>query len=63
MFWNLCDIDQMKGEQAQAEALSGPLANGEPFEVKEDLTRVWRPDWKLAIDKAVNARFIREIIE
>jgi hypothetical protein len=45
------------------EALSGPLANGEPFEVKEDLTHVWHPNWKLAIDKAVNARFICEIVE
>jgi len=58
MFWNLCDI-----EKARVEALPGPLANGAPFEVKEDSTRVWRPDWKLAIDKSVNTKFIREIVE
>lgn len=63
MFWNLCDIDQTKNEKARVEALPGPLANGVPFEVKEDSTRVWRPDWKVAIDKSVNAKFIREIVE
>jgi hypothetical protein len=67
MFWDLVGVDQALPEKKRYESLAGPLLNGHSYEDVENgdgtETRVWRPHWKEAVDKGVNPRFIRELVE
>ena len=60
MFWNMCNVDQTLGVEAIT-----PHENGEAcvvVQVDGKDTEVWRPNCGLAIDAAVNRKFIQGIV-
>ena len=65
MFWDLLNIDQALPEKTRYESLAAPLPDCRPYEEVENedgmTTRVWHLQWKEAVDKGVDPRFIREI--
>lgn len=67
MFWSLCNVDPALSERNRVASLKGPLATGQSFEDiqvdGQDAIRIWRPDMNVAVDKAVNNRFIRELCD
>jgi hypothetical protein len=65
MFYEMCGIDQGKSKASVLNALYKvkPLENGAPFELEEDGTEIWHPDWDALISVDVNAAFIRAIVD
>jgi hypothetical protein len=63
MCWNMCNVDLAKNDRERVEALTVPLENGQPYEIIDGDIHVWRPDWGSPIDKSVNPRFVRELVD
>jgi hypothetical protein len=61
----MCGIDQGKSKATVLNALYDvkPLENNAPFELQDDGTQIWHPDWDGHISMDVNTAFISAIID
>jgi hypothetical protein len=65
MFYELCGVDQGKSKANILTELYEvkPLENGKPFELEEDGTRIWHPNWDRPLTENVNAAFINAVVD
>jgi hypothetical protein len=65
MFYEMCGIDQGRSKANILTELYEikPLESGKPFELEEDGTRVWHPNWGGTLDMDVNAAFVKAVAD